>query len=77
MSEIVNLKRHRKRLARAEKEQKAEVNRRQFGRSKAEREQEESQAARAEHHLDGHKRESIGPKSAKRFSDNPMRKPDA
>ena len=77
MSEIVNLKRHRKRLARAEKEQKAEANRRQFGRSKAEREQEEAQAARAERHLDGHKRESIGPKSAKRFSDNPMRKPDA
>ena len=58
MSEIVNLKRHRKRLVRAEKEQKAEVNRRQFGRSKAEREQEESQAARAERHLDGHKRDT-------------------
>ena len=58
MSEIVNLKRHRKRLSRAEKEQKAEANRRQFGRSKAERQKEEARAARAEHYLDGHKRET-------------------
>ena len=37
MSEIVNLKRHRKRLARADKETKAQENRERFGRSKVER----------------------------------------
>lgn len=58
MSEIVNLKRHRKRLARAEDEQKAAENRRRFGRSKAKRERDEAEAARAERHIDGHRRES-------------------
>lgn len=58
MSEIVNLKRHRKRLARAEDEQKAAENRRRFGRSKAEREHGKAEDARAERHIDGHKRES-------------------
>jgi hypothetical protein len=58
MSEIVNLKRHRKRLARAEDEQKAAENRRRFGRSKAEREHDEAEDARAERHIDGHKRET-------------------
>ena len=58
MSEIVNLKRHRKRLARAEDEQKAAENRRRFGRPKAEREREEVEEARAQRHIDGHKRES-------------------
>jgi hypothetical protein len=57
MSEIVNLKRHRKRLARAEEEQKAAENRRRFGRTKAERERGEAEDARAERHIDGHKRE--------------------
>ena len=37
MAEIVNLKRHRKRLAREDKETKAQENRERFGRSKAER----------------------------------------
>lgn len=58
MSEIVNLKRHRKRLARAEDEQKAAENRRRFGRPKAEREREEAENARAQRHIDGHKRDS-------------------
>lgn len=58
MSEIVNLKRHRKRLARAEKEIQAEANRRQFGRSRLEREKQEAEARRAEQHLDSHKRET-------------------
>jgi len=58
MSEIVNLKRHRKRLAREEKNATAEENRRRFGRSKPEREKQEMEEARAESHLDGHKRES-------------------
>lgn len=58
MSEIVNLKRHRKRLARAEEEQMAAENRRRFGRTKAEREREEAEDDRAQRHIDGHKRES-------------------
>ena len=58
MSEIVNLKRHRKRLARAEEEQKAAENRRRFGRTKSEREREEAEDDRAQRHIDGHKRES-------------------
>jgi hypothetical protein len=58
MSDIVNLKRHRKRLAREEKNATAEENRRRFGRSKPERERQEMEEARAESYLDGHKRES-------------------
>ncbi len=58
MSEIVNLKRHRKRLAREEKELTAEANRRHFGLSRAEREKQEIEAIRAQSHLDGHKRET-------------------
>jgi hypothetical protein len=58
MSEIVNLKRHRKRLAREEKEQKAQANRERFGRSKAEREKTAAEKDRDARHLDGHKRES-------------------
>jgi hypothetical protein len=58
MSEIVNLKRHRKRLAREEKEQRAQANRERFGRSKAEREKTAAEKDRDARHLDGHKRES-------------------
>jgi hypothetical protein len=58
MSDIVNLKRHRKHLAREEKNATAEENRRHFGRSKPERERREMEEAHAESHLDGHKRES-------------------
>jgi hypothetical protein len=58
MSEIVNLRRRRKRLAREEKKATAEENRRHFGRSKPERKKQEMEAARTESHLDGHKRES-------------------
>ena len=58
MSQIVNLKRHRKRLAREDKNVKAEENRRHFGRTRAEREKQEREDARAQSHLDGHKRES-------------------
>jgi hypothetical protein len=58
MSDIVNLKRHRKRRAREDKNATAEENRRRFGRSKPERENQEMEEARAESHLDGHKRES-------------------
>ena len=58
MSEIVNLKRHRKRLARAEKEHAAQENRERFGRPKAERAKEEAEQDRAARDLDGHKRET-------------------
>jgi Domain of unknown function (DUF4169) len=58
MSEIVNLKRHRKRLARQTKEQEAQANRERFGRSKSERAQSESENVRAARQLDGHKRET-------------------
>ena len=58
MSEIINLKRHRKRVAREEKDLKAQENRIQFGRSKPEREKQEKEKAAVERHLDGHKRET-------------------
>ncbi len=58
MSEIINLKRHRKRVARQDQEQQAEANRQKFGRSKPERETQAAEAGRAQRHLDGHKRES-------------------
>jgi hypothetical protein len=58
MSEIVNLKRHRKRLARRAKEQEAQANRERFGRSKNERAQSEVEKDRAVRQLDAHKRET-------------------
>jgi hypothetical protein len=58
MSEIVNLKRHRKRLMRAQQEVKAQENREHFGRSKTTREKAEKEKSREIRHLDGHKRES-------------------
>jgi len=58
MSEIVNLKRYRKRLARAEKEEKAQANRERFGRSKSERATTEAEKGRAARQLDAHKRET-------------------
>jgi len=58
MSEIVNLKRYRKRLAREEKRQKAQANRERFGRSRPEREKADAEKSRDARHLDGHKRES-------------------
>lgn len=58
MSEIVNLKRHRKRLARDEKELQAQENRQRFGRSKAERAKADAEKSRDARQLDGHKRDS-------------------
>jgi hypothetical protein len=57
MSEIVNLKRYRKRLARDEKDAKAKTNRDRFGRSKAERVKTETEKDLAARRLDLHKRE--------------------
>jgi hypothetical protein len=58
MSEIVNLKRYRKRLAREEKDVKAQENRERFGRARRERVKEEAEKDRAARDLDGHKRET-------------------
>jgi hypothetical protein len=58
MSEIINLKRYRKRLARQQKEQEAQVKRQRYGRSKAERKKADKEKSRGARHIDGHKRES-------------------
>ena len=58
MSEIVNLRRHRKRLTREQQERSAAENRRRFGRPKAERDRDEAETERAQRHIDGHKRET-------------------
>ena len=55
MGDIVNLKRFKKRSERTEAAKQAEVNRVRFGRSKAERTQDELRANRAEKLLDQHR----------------------
>lgn len=57
MGEIVSLKLHRKRKARAAKEETAAENRVQFGRSKAEKTLTETMNEKAAKDLDQHKRE--------------------
>lgn len=57
MGDIVSLKLHKKRKARAAKEEIAAENRVQFGRSKAERELTQAQNDKAAKDLDTHKRE--------------------
>ncbi|MDF1727236.1 MAG: DUF4169 family protein [Sulfitobacter sp.] len=57
MSKPVNLNQFRKDRARDEKKARADRNAVTFGRTKQERQAEEQKAARAEKHLDGHKRE--------------------
>jgi hypothetical protein len=57
MSEIINLRQHRKAKARSEKEKTAEQNRTLHGRTKAQKKKEEQDAERLEKHLDGHKLE--------------------
>jgi hypothetical protein len=77
MADIVNLRQTRKQKARADKECLAEQNRTLHGRSKADRERDRLTADKAEKFVAGHRREtsgnsdfpSIGPKSARRFSD--------
>ena len=58
MSEIVNLKRHRKRLAREDKENKAQENPSGSAAPKPSAENPVTDKARADRHLDGHKRQS-------------------
>ncbi|CCV07732.1 conserved hypothetical protein [Mesorhizobium metallidurans STM 2683] len=74
MADIVNLRHARKQKVRAQKERLAEQNRTLHGRSGAERERDRLAADKSEKFVAGHRREkpgdqSIGPKSARRFSD--------
>ncbi len=57
MAEIVNLRRARKNLARAENEKQAGANRIKFGRSKAEKDLAKAEDKNAVKFLDGHKME--------------------
>ncbi|MGO4672873.1 DUF4169 family protein [Bosea sp. 2YAB26] len=55
MAEIINLRRARKQRQRVAAEAKADQNRIDFGRSKAERSLTEARRDKAIHELDGHK----------------------
>lgn len=57
MAEIINLRNVRKQKARAEKETQASENRVLFGRTKAEKLKDAAEKAKAEKHIDGHKRD--------------------
>ncbi|MCT8992052.1 DUF4169 family protein [Chelativorans sp. SCAU2101] len=56
MGEVVNLRLRRKQKARAEKERRAEENRRRYGRTRAERETEHLERALEKARLDRHLR---------------------
>ncbi|MCV3271988.1 DUF4169 family protein [Roseobacter sinensis] len=58
MSAPINLNKHRKARAKAAKKTQADENAVRFGRTKAEKDAEKSQAAKDARHLDGHKRET-------------------
>lgn len=57
MSGPINLNQARKARARAEKRKTGDVNAAKFGRTKAQRAEEDAARVRAETHLDGHKRD--------------------
>ncbi|WP_297108589.1 DUF4169 family protein [uncultured Devosia sp.] len=57
MAEILSLSKARKAKARTEKEAAAEANRLKFGRTKAEKLKDAAEKAKADKHIDGHKRE--------------------
>ncbi|MCU0884948.1 MAG: DUF4169 family protein [Beijerinckiaceae bacterium] len=57
-ADIVNLRQARKRKARAEADSLAAANRALFGRSKPEREAQDSAREKAARHLDSHRREA-------------------
>jgi hypothetical protein len=61
MAEIVNLRRARKAKTRADAAQKAAENRDKFGRSKAERESAEANAALEARRFDAHRRRADEP----------------
>jgi Domain of unknown function (DUF4169) len=54
MGDLINLKRFKKRTAKEQSAQQADVNRLQFGRTKAERNLDEKRASRANGLLDQH-----------------------
>jgi len=58
--DVINLRQARKRKARAEKDQRAAENRTRFGRSKAARLAETTEARRAAENLAGHRRDEDG-----------------
>ena len=57
MTDIVNLRRARKRKERADASAKADANRLTFGRTKHEKALTDAQRQRSERHVDSHKRE--------------------
>ena len=57
MAEIISLSKARKARARSEKEASAEANRLKFGRTKAEKLKDVAEKAKAEKHIDAHKRD--------------------
>ncbi|WP_338723640.1 DUF4169 family protein [Devosia sp. XK-2] len=57
MAEILSLSKARKAKARTEKEAAAEANRIKFGRTKAEKLKDAGEKARAEKHIEGHRRD--------------------
>lgn len=57
MADIINLRNVRKQKARADKDAKASKNRVLFGRTKAEKLKDTMEKARADKHVDGHKRD--------------------
>lgn len=57
MAEIINLNQARKARAKAEDKTRAAANRAAHGRSKVEKDKARLERLRAEHHIDGHKRE--------------------
>ena len=57
MSKIVNLRQARKQRDRAAKQAVGAANAARHGRTKAEKQAEETAAAKADQHLDGHKRD--------------------
>jgi hypothetical protein len=61
-ADIVNLRQVRKAKARADRDKKAEVNRRLHGMTKAEREKADDARDRLERHVEGHRRETDGDK---------------
>jgi Domain of unknown function (DUF4169) len=58
MGDIVSLKLHRKRNARAAKEERAAENRARFGRAKDEKTLTDAEVAKAAKDLDAHKRDT-------------------
>lgn len=58
MTQIVNLRQIRKSAERAAKRAQADANAAKYGRTKTERDLQQSQSAKAHAHLDGHKRDT-------------------